>query len=137
MRLLKLSVLGIALACTLAACTKTETPPTPSANTTTATPGPNVPNPRQAQAEVAELYTQVCASCHKGDGSGGTADFGDGKPLKVPSLLTAGKIKDSDAEFIEQINEGGDGMPAYKTKLDEAKVKSLVAYIRTLQKQGK
>ncbi len=80
-------------------------------------------------ASARKIYTEACARCHKENGEGGTVENDFGKH-KVPNLKTEGKIKDPDSEFIEQITDGGDGMPAFKGKLSEQEIKDLVKFIR-------
>ena len=76
-----------------------------------------------------KTYTEVCARCHQENGEGGVIESDFGK-LRIPNLKTEGKIKDPDSEFIEQIQEGGDGMPAFKNILSEQEIKDLVKFIR-------
>lgn len=80
-------------------------------------------------ATTRKIYTEVCARCHKENGEGGTVENDFGK-IKVPNLKTEGKIKDPDSEFIEQIEAGGEGMPAFKDKLSVQEIKDLVKFIR-------
>ena len=132
MKIFKLSLLVLSLSLLAAACNDTSSPIANKPAMPAATPAAVAATP-DALAESRQTYAQICSNCHKPDGSGGVKDFGDGKPLKVPTLLSEGKIKDPDADFIKQITEGGDGMPAYKKKLNEAQIKGSVAYVRELQ----
>ena len=133
MKLLKLSFLALSLTLWAAACSDAGSPTANQPTAPAATPATTAAATPDALVEARQLYGQICSNCHQADGSGGVKDFGDGKPLKVPTLLSEGKIKDPDADFIKQINEGGEGMPAYKKKLNETQVKGLVAYVRALQ----
>ncbi len=74
-------------------------------------------------------YAQFCIRCHKPDGAGGLFDMEDGKKLKVPSLREGHALKHTDEEFSKQINNGGDGMPAYKNKLDQHRIDELIRFI--------
>jgi mono/diheme cytochrome c family protein len=91
-----------------------------------ATPAPSATPDELAQA--ADDYKNACIKCHKADGAGGSFE-NDGKTVKVPDLRTHG-LKDPDKELAEQISEGGDDMPPFKTKLDSTRINNLVRYIR-------
>jgi mono/diheme cytochrome c family protein len=58
--------------------------------------------------------------------------------MKVPPFKSPDAIKATDAALSAAIKNGaGTGtikMPAYAAKLTDAQIKSVVAYIRTLQK---
>jgi mono/diheme cytochrome c family protein len=97
-----------------------------SNNTTSATPAPSATPDELAQA--ADDYKTACIKCHKPDGAGGSFE-NDGKTVKVPDLRTHG-LKDPDKELAEQIAEGGDNMPPFKSKLDSTRINNLVRYIR-------
>jgi len=81
--------------------------------------------------DSASLFKAKCSVCHGADGSGNTAM---GKSLKIPDLGSPAVQKQTDAQLTEMISSGKGAMPSYKTKLTEAQIKSLVAYIRTLKK---
>ncbi len=74
-------------------------------------------------------YAQFCIRCHKPDGAGGLFELEDGKKLKIPSLREGPALKLSDQELSKQINNGGDGMPAYKNKLDQKRIDELIRFI--------
>lgn len=135
MKLAKLAIIVIAVALFAIACgdsTSTNqtantggTQPSPAATpkaTATATPADEL-------AEAKATYTQVCAACHQDKGEGGTIKI-EGKRLKVPSLLEGHGLTHTDAEFAKQIANGGDGMPAFKDRLNEKQIDNLVRYIR-------
>lgn len=91
------------------------------------------PAPASTPDELASAratYAQFCIRCHKPDGSGGIFELEDGTKLKVPSLSAGRALKDSDKEFAEQITNGGDGMPAFKNKLEPERIDALVRFIR-------
>jgi len=69
------------------------------------------------------------------NGEGGTHNF-DGQPLKVPSFKRASAMKDPDSDWIEQIEEGGEGMPGFKSKLSAEEIKAIVKFMRK-EFQGK
>lgn len=84
-----------------------------------------------AAADTAKDYGEKCASCHGVDGKAQTAmgkklgisDWTDGKTLKAMS----------DADLTKMIQVGKKLMPGYPTLSADA-VKSMVAYVRMLQK---
>ena len=76
-----------------------------------------------------ELYEKNCVLCHQANGEGGTVKLEDEK-LKVPSLKSDRSRKHSDEIMIDQIFKGGDGMPAFKEKLNRDEVNDLVRFIR-------
>lgn len=94
---------------------------TPAATTATATP--------DELAAARTNYQKTCIACHGETGEGGPVTV-EGKKLKVPSFKSTHATKEPDSEFIEQIHEGGDGMPAFKDKLSEQEITDLVKFIR-------
>jgi cytochrome c551 len=99
------------------------------------------PSPTTASATPDELaaarlnFQKNCQACHGETGEGGVVTI-EGKRLKVPSYKAPHALKDSDEDFIAQINKGGDGMPAFKDKLRPEEITDLVKFIRK-QFQGK
>lgn len=129
-------VLCLGLSFVLAACAdagRTTNSPapsaaqTPAATTATATP--------DELAAARANYQKTCIACHGETGEGGPVTV-EGKRLKVPSFKSAHATKEPDSEFVEQIKEGGDGMPAFKDKLSEQEIADLVKFVRK-QFQGK
>ena len=80
-------------------------------------------------ADAATLWAQNCASCHGKDGSGNTAM---GKKLGVKDYTKSQSF--SDAEAANVIKNGKGKMKGYASKLSDADVKALVAYVRSLKK---
>ena len=84
------------------------------------------------------IYMKDCVKCH---GESGAGDGPSAKSLKdKPANWTAGGLKDyDDAKILEITKKGGKavgksvGMPA-STKLSDAEVQSVVAYVKTLKK---
>jgi len=76
---------------------------------------------------AADVFKSKCAMCHGPDGKGkmaGTKDLG-----------SADVQKSSDADLAATITNGKPPkMPAYKGKLTDDQIKSLVAYVRTFKK---
>jgi mono/diheme cytochrome c family protein len=135
MKLLKLSLVAFALLSFAVACNSADTPQTANTNarpaataTTAATPAPTATPDEFADAR--STYNNACVRCHKPDGSGGLFEEPGEKPLKVPSLREGHGAKHTDAQMSKQIQNGGDGMPAFKTRLDPDKIDALVRFIR-------
>ena len=80
-----------------------------------------------------DLFKQKCSMCHGLDGKGYSA-------LKTPDF-TDPKVQASltDKEIVETIKNGkkGTAMPPFADKLDDEQIKSLVAYIRSLDSSKK
>jgi cytochrome c551 len=100
--------------------------------------GNNVPTPAPAAKATATPdefafaranYAKDCSACHGDQGEGGLVKVEDVK-LKVPSFKTGHALKHSDEDFVDQIENGGDGMPKFKDKLSPAEVNALVRFIR-------
>lgn len=85
-----------------------------------------------AQDSGATLFQSRCQMCH---GADGRADTPTGKAFKVPNLHDPAVAKMSDADLTSVITKGRNKMPAFGTRLSSPQIDSLVAYIRTLQKQ--
>jgi cytochrome c6 len=85
-----------------------------------------------ARADEAGDFKAKCAMCHAADGSGSTAT---GKALKVRDLGSADVQGQTDAQLAAIITDGKNKMPAYKGKLTDAQIKSLVGYVRGLAKK--
>jgi mono/diheme cytochrome c family protein len=88
--------------------------------------------PAFAQNSGADTYKAKCAMCHGADGLAATPA---GKAMKAPSFKDPAVVKASDAELIAVVKNGKNNkMPSYIGKLTDDQIKSVVAYIRTLQK---
>jgi cytochrome c6 len=85
-----------------------------------------------SEINAAALYSaQKCAACHGKDGKGNKAISPE-----IPDFTDATwQSKHSDAEFIEMIKKGKKPMPGYESKLSEAEIKALVAYVRSFAKK--
>ena len=84
-----------------------------------------------AFADGAAVFTGKCAMCH---GKTGAGDTGMGKSLKLRDLASADVQKQSDADLSKIVTDGKGKMPAYKGKLSDDEIKSVVAFLRTLKK---
>ena len=82
------------------------------------------------QPTGAEIYAKHCASCHGKDGRARTlkAKFNHARDLTEP--LWQDEV--SDERLFNSIMNGKKKMPAYRKKLTEGQVNSLIAYVRTL-----
>lgn len=121
------------------ACT-TDTANTNETTRTNATPSATLapvatPTPDEL-ADARTIFNNTCARCHQQNGEGGTVELDEGGTLKVPSFKTGHALKESDAEFTEQIANGGDGMPAFKNRLTPEQIQDLVRFIRREFQQG-
>jgi mono/diheme cytochrome c family protein len=82
-------------------------------------------------AKGKEVFDQQCALCH----DAATTDKKMGPGLKGlykrPKLSTNSKPA-TDANVLERVNNGGNGMPPYKDVLSESDKANLLAYLKTL-----
>ena len=65
-----------------------------------------------------EVFAQNCAACHGGDGEGGS-----GPPLAGEEAYTS-----ADA-VVDQIRNGGGGMPAFGDRLSDQELADVSAYV--------
>jgi len=82
-----------------------------------------------AAADAGALWNANCAACHGKDGSGNTMM---GKKLGVKDYTKDQGFSDADA--TNAIKNGKDKMKGFGSKLSDADIKALVAYVRTLKK---
>ena len=104
---------------------------TNSATSPTFGPSP-VASPTATPDEFAAartIFKERCSKCHGASADGGPVTV-EGKTLKVPSLKTGHALKHTDEDFVDQITDGGDGMPAFKDKLQPNEINELVRFIR-------
>lgn len=120
-----LVVAVVAIAC--ADETRTTNSPAPSSAQAPASGAPS--GTPDALAGARTNYQKNCLGCHGETGEGGSVKV-DEKQLKVPSFKAPHALKHEDEDFIQQINEGGDGMPAFKEKLSAAEISDLVKMIK-------
>lgn len=91
----------------------------------------SIVTPAFAQNSGADTYKAKCAMCHGTDGLGATPA---GKAMKAVSFKDPANVKATDAELIADVKNGKNKMPPNVAKLTDDQIKSVVAYIRTLQK---
>jgi len=84
------------------------------------------------QPTAAGIFAKRCASCHGKDGRARTfkAKFNHARDLTDP--LWQDEV--SDERLFNSIMNGKKKMPAYRKKLSESQVNSLIAYVRTLSR---
>jgi mono/diheme cytochrome c family protein len=75
-------------------------------------------------------YAKHCSGCHGDEGKGGIVKTPDGGKLKVPSLREGHALKHLDEDYVDQIRNGGDGMPKFKDKLSPEEINAMVRFIR-------
>ena len=82
-----------------------------------------------AIAEGQQVFTTICAACHKPDASG----------LVGPSLVDPyWKYGDTDADLFLTVSKGRPGgMPAWETQLGRDKIWKALAYLETLPKSDR
>jgi len=81
-------------------------------------------------AKGKEVFDQ-CSVCHNSDST--ERKMGPG----LKGLFKKGKLESngkpvSDANVVEKINDGGNGMPAYKDQLNDDDRANLIAFLKTL-----
>src|SRR5207302_9297500 len=79
------------------------------------------------------LFKGNCATCHSQNGTPTAV----GKSLNAPDLGSAPVQSQTKAQLQQIISNGKGNMPAFKDKLSEAEIDSLVAYVHTLSKRNK
>lgn len=81
-------------------------------------------------AKGKEVFEQ-CSVCHNADSTDVKIGPGLKGLFKKDKLSTTGKPV-NDANVLEKINEGGNGMPAYKDILSDKEKADVIAYLKTL-----
>src|SRR5713101_6610961 len=85
---------------------------------------------KKGDAEKGKEVFQQCGVCHNADST--EKKMGPGlKGLFSNEKMINGK-KPTDATVREKIDEGGNGMPAYKEMLSDDEKDDLLAYLKTL-----
>jgi len=131
-----LIAVAFAIACGQAASTPitaNNTAPKTNTNTTNAaTPASSIPLTVSDSGK--DLYAKNCMICHKENGTGGKVTI-EGKSIDPPDMTTEKMKAKSDDKFVQYITEGfpDDGMPAFKGKLNEDQIKTIVKHVRELQ----
>jgi cytochrome c len=86
--------------------------------------------PKKGDPDKGKEVFQQCTPCHNADST--EKKMGPGlKGLFAKDKLNNGK-KVSEESVRSQIDEGGNGMPAYKEMLGDDEKTDLIAYLKTL-----
>jgi cytochrome c6 len=87
----------------------------------------------QTAINPAVTYSKNCATCHGKDGRADT--FKSRHRLHARDLTDAGwQSRVSDERILESIRQGRGRMPAFKGKLSDEQITSLLIYVRGLKK---
>jgi cytochrome c len=81
-------------------------------------------------AKGKEVFEQ-CSVCHNADSDEKKMGPGLKGLFKKAKMSSTGKPT-NDANVMEKINEGGNGMPGYKDMLTDTEKADLLAYLKTL-----
>jgi cytochrome c len=81
-------------------------------------------------AKGKEVFEQ-CSVCHNSDSTERKMGPGLKGLFTKPKLESTGKPP-TEANVLEKINEGGNGMPSYKDMLTDVEKANLIAYLKTL-----
>ena len=85
-------------------------------------------------AQGRELYASTCARCHGADGSGGLALFdGGARPTNFQDHAFQSTRSDEQLR-LGIVNGKGSGMPSFGVIFDEQQLRSLVAHLRSLDR---
>jgi cytochrome c len=81
-------------------------------------------------AKGKEVFEQ-CSVCHNSDSTEVKMGPGLKGVFKKDKMTSTGKPV-TEANILTKINEGGNGMPAYKDILSDAEKANVIAYLKTL-----
>src|SRR5881227_3266743 len=134
MKLFKLSLVALALVSFAAACGSSQNSQPidmrPNPSPTSAAKAPTPAATPDELADARSTFKNTCSRCHRDDGTGGAVKLDDGTTLKVPDLHGPHAVKRTDEQLSTKIQNGGDGMPRFKDRLDQQKIGALVRLIR-------
>ena len=82
-------------------------------------------------AKGKEVFENNCAVCHNSDSTEVKMGPGFKGLFKRDKMVTTGKAP-TEANVLAKINEGGNGMPAYKDILADDEKAHVIAYLKTL-----
>lgn len=82
--------------------------------------------PPSREEATRQLYERNCAACHGPRGEG--RQLGT---LTVPPLREGRALNDPDSRILNQIRDGGNGMPPFKYSLDDEQIETLFRFVRT------
>lgn len=78
-------------------------------------------------ADAAQSFKTNCVVCHGADGTGTPT----GKSLKAPDLHSDAVQKMTNAEIVQQISDGKNNMPPFKSSLTKEQIAALAAYVHS------
>lgn len=136
MKFLKIGLLLTAFGLFIFACTETDTTKTSPVNDanklTDTTPKPQPTATIDEMVSAKKIFLNQCARCHKDDGTGGKTVI-EGTTINAENLTTDKMKKMSDEKYIDYIKNGiaDEGMPAFKDRLSDDEIKSVIRFIRT------
>jgi mono/diheme cytochrome c family protein len=81
--------------------------------------------PARSTDPTRELFERNCAICHGKEGEGRQVGT-----LTVPSLRAGRAVADPDERLLAQIQNGGNGMPAFKWSLTDEQMQDLLRFVR-------
>jgi len=88
--------------------------------------------PAALAADGAATYKTKCVACHGADGKGQTPM---GTKMGLRDLGSADVQKQTDRQLYDWTALGKGKMPAYKDKLSDTEIKTLVTHMRTFAKK--
>jgi cytochrome c len=92
--------------------------------------GSNLYGQKGDAAKGKEVFDQ-CSVCHNSDSTEVKMGPGLKGLFKKDKMTSTGKPV-TEANILGKINEGGNGMPAYKDILSDAEKANVIAYLKTL-----
>ena len=95
-----------------------------------AKPAPSTSTTPDTFAAARGTFAKDCQTCHGVEGKGGPVKLEDGTRLRVPSLREGHALRHPNSDYVKQIMQGGDGMPAFKDKLNQPQIDELINFIR-------
>ena len=134
MKFLKISLILSAFALFIFACSQAANNTANNAannNKTVSNTNSPTSTPTDEIAVGKTVYTERCVICHRDNGTGGKVTI-EGKTINADNF-TIEKMKNmSDEKYVGYIENGviDEGMPAFKGKLTDAEIKSVINYIR-------
>jgi mono/diheme cytochrome c family protein len=82
-------------------------------------------------AKGKDVFDSNCGVCHNSDSD--EAKIGPGlKGISKKAKMSTADKKPTDANILQKVNEGGNGMPPYKVTLSDAEKTNLIAYLKSL-----
>ena len=93
--------------------------------------GTNLYAQKGDSAKGKEVFESNCSVCHNSDSD--EAKIGPGlKGISKKAKMSTADKKPTDANILEKVNTGGNGMPPYKDTLSDAEKTNLIAFLKTL-----